>query len=261
MLVRTGIYGTERWTLRTTPETNRQEASLKVGELARRSGVSVRTLHFYGEIGLLVPSEHTLTGHRLYSVHDVARLQQIVSLRQLGLSLKEIGETMVSGSVSPAEVVNRHLTRIRDQIELQRQLCDRLERVAGALRSAVSPSIDDLLQAIEVTKMLEKYTPEQRALFEERARIVGQERIKEVEAEWPVLIAEVRAEMAAGTDPSSEKVQALMRRWTALGREFHGDNQELIGVLRESVTGLPARDPSGGLDQEVIAYIARAQKR
>ena len=246
--------------MRTADAVTCQAASLKVGELARRSGVSVRTLHYYGEIGLLAPSEHTPTGHRRYSVNDVGRLQQIVSLRQLGLSLTEIRACLARRSVSPAEVVDRHLARVREQIELQRQLCDRLERVGRALRSTGSPSIEDLLHAIEVTKMLEKYTPEQRALFEERARTVGQERIREVEAAWPVLMAEVRAKMSAGTDPSSERVQALAKRWAALGREFHGDHPELLQVMRQSVTGLPDRDPNGGIDQEMIAYIVRAQK-
>ena len=236
------------------------ERPLKVGELARRSGVSVRTLHYYEEIGLLTPSEHTPTGHRLYSVEDVKRLQQIVSLRQLGLSLSEIRVCLAARSFDPADVVDRHLARVRQQTELQRQLCERLERVSRSLRSSGSPPLDDLLQAIEVTKMLEKYTPAQRALFEERARIVGQERIREVEAEWPVLIAEVRAEMTAGTEPLSERVQSLAKRWSSLGREFHGDSKELISVLRESVAGLPERDPSGGLDQELMRYIARAQQ-
>jgi hypothetical protein len=66
--------------------------------------------------------------------------------------------------------------------------------------------------------------------------------------------------MAAGTDPSSERMQALARRWSALGREFHGDSQELTGVLRDSVVGLPDRDPNGGIDHETIAFILGAQK-
>jgi len=182
-------------------------------------------------------------------------------LRQLGLSLTEIRECLASGSVSPAEVVDRHLARVREQIELQRHLCDRLERVAWALRATGAPSIDDLLQAIEVTRMLEeKYTPEQRALFDERARTVGQERIREVEAEWPVLIAEVREEMTAGTDPASERVQGLAKRWQALGHEFHGGNEDLKRLAQSSVSALPERDRAGGIDQEMLAYIARAQK-
>ena len=235
-------------------------SSLKVGELARRSGVSVRTLHYYEEIGLLTPSQHTPTGHRLYAAGDVARLQQIVSLRQLGLSLTEIRECLAGRTLDPAEVVDRHLGRIREQIEWQRLLCERLERVAATLRASGSPSVDDLLYAIEVTTLLEKYTPEQRALFEERARVIGQERIREVEAAWPLLIAEVRAEMNAGTDPADERVQCLARRFDALGHEFHGGNEELKRLAEHSVSGLPERDPAGGMDREMMRYMSRVQR-
>jgi DNA-binding transcriptional MerR regulator len=242
------------------PGSAHRTAPLKVGELARRSGVSVRTLHYYEQIGLLAPSAHTPTGHRLYALEDVTRLQQIVSLRQLGLSLTEIRECLTLRSFDPLTVVEIHLTRVREQIELQRRVCDRLERVARALRSSGSAPLDDFIQAIEVTRMLDKYPPEQRALFEERARIIGQERLREIEAAWPTLISEIRAEMAAGADPASERVQALMTRWRALGREFSGDNQAVISLMRDVASGLPARDPAGGMDQEVIAYAVRAQQ-
>lgn len=59
----------------------------RVGELAKRTGVSVRTLHWYEEIGLLSPSQRSEAGHRLYAAEDLGRLQQIQSLRQLGFSL------------------------------------------------------------------------------------------------------------------------------------------------------------------------------
>src|SRR3954464_5955502 len=64
--------------------------ALKVGELARRTGLTTRTLHHYDEIGLLKPSLHTEAGHRLYTADDVARLQQVLSLRQLGFALEEV---------------------------------------------------------------------------------------------------------------------------------------------------------------------------
>src|SRR5436853_6916 len=56
----------------------------KVGQLAKRTGISVRTLHHYDQIGLLTPSHRTESGHRLYDRDDVVRLQQIVMLRQRG---------------------------------------------------------------------------------------------------------------------------------------------------------------------------------
>lgn len=62
----------------------------KIGELASQSGITVRTLHHYHQIGLLVPSEFTEAGHRLYTEFDVSKLQQILVLKQLGLSLDVI---------------------------------------------------------------------------------------------------------------------------------------------------------------------------
>src|SRR5215217_3037827 len=102
---------------------------LKVGELARRTGLTVRTLHHYDAIGLLKPSLHTESRHRLYTAGDVARLQQVLSLRQLGFSLEEVRACLDRPGFSPLEVVRLHLGRLREQIELQRKLCERLEAV------------------------------------------------------------------------------------------------------------------------------------
>jgi DNA-binding transcriptional MerR regulator len=62
----------------------------KIGELARRTGLTVRTLHHYDEIGLLSPAERSDGGHRVYDEADVQRLYRIVSLRSLGFPLDAI---------------------------------------------------------------------------------------------------------------------------------------------------------------------------
>src|SRR6516164_4066930 len=108
--------------------------SLKVGELARRTGLTIRTLHHYDEIGLLRPSLHTESGHRLYTVGDIARLQQVLSLRQLGFSLEEIQGCLSRADFSPLEVIRLHVARLREQIELQRALCERLEGLAACFQ-------------------------------------------------------------------------------------------------------------------------------
>src|SRR3954467_515981 len=110
--------------------------ALKVGELAKRAGLTVRTLHHYDEIGLLKPSLHTEAGHRLYTAGDVARLQQVISLRQLGFSLPEVRDCLNQPDFSPLEVIGLHLARLREQIEWQRKLCERLEALAVRLRAA-----------------------------------------------------------------------------------------------------------------------------
>src|SRR5215207_8272151 len=135
----------------------------KVGELAGVTGLTVRTLHHYDEIGLLKPSRRTRSGHRLYGEADVARLQQVTSLRQLGFPLEQIRDLLDRRGVSPREVVALHLARVREQIEHQRTLAERLERIATRLEAAETVSADELIQTIEATTMYEKhYTPEQR---------------------------------------------------------------------------------------------------
>jgi MerR family transcriptional regulator, thiopeptide resistance regulator len=142
--------------------------ALKVGELARRTRLTIRTLHHYDEIGLLRPSLHTESGHRLYTAGDVARLQQVLSLRQLGFSLEEIRDCLDRPDFSPLEVIRRHVARLREQIELQRGLCERLEALAY-FASAGEVSAEDLLQTIEVMSMIESYyTPEQVESFRKR---------------------------------------------------------------------------------------------
>ena len=94
-----------------TGEVVMQQGALKVGELARRTGLTVRTLHHYDEIGLLRPSLHTGSGHRLYTAGDVARLQQLVALRQLGFSLEDVRACLDRADFSPREVIDRYVRR------------------------------------------------------------------------------------------------------------------------------------------------------
>ena len=67
-----------------------EEQLYQVGELAELSGVSVRTLHYYGEIGILEPRERTEAGYRLYGAEAVLRLQRIRVLQELGVPLAEM---------------------------------------------------------------------------------------------------------------------------------------------------------------------------
>ncbi len=189
--------------------------ALKVGELARRTGLTIRTLHHYDEIGLLKPSFHTASGHRLYTAADVARLQQVLSLRQLGFSLEEVRDCLHRADFSPLKVIGLHLARLRELIAWQQQLCERLEAVAAHLGAAEEVSADEFLRMIEVMTMMEKhYTPEQMKQFAEVAKQVGPDEIRAIEEAWTALLGEVRAHR--DLDPASPEAQALGRRWEEL---------------------------------------------
>ena len=175
--------------------------ALKVGELARRTDLTVRTLHHYDEIGLLKPSLHTEAGYRLYTRGDVARLQQVLSLRQLGFALEEIRDCLDRPGFAPLEVIRLHVARLREQIELQRKLCERLEALAEHFRTAEEVSADVFLYTIEVMTMIENYyTPEQMESFRKRreeAAAAGQEPAeiaRQGQADWNALLAQYKAD-------------------------------------------------------------------
>jgi DNA-binding transcriptional MerR regulator len=232
----------------------------KVGELAKQTGLTVRTLQYYDDIGLLRPSYRTQSGHRLYIGKDIGRLQQIISLREVGFSLDEIRECCSRPGFSPRRVVQLHIGRLKQQIEAQSRLCNRLEAIAKRLDSAEEISVEELIQTIEVTRMLKYYTPEQQEELKRRAEAVGEERIRQVEQkEWPDLIAEVRAEMEKGTDPSSQRVLELAKRWTGLVAEFTGGNPGIekaagqVWQQEQSIHGYQT-----GPIREMMAYISKA---
>jgi MerR family transcriptional regulator, thiopeptide resistance regulator len=236
--------------------------ALKVGELARRTGLTVRTLHHYDEIGLLRPSLHTEAGHRLYTGDDVARLQQVLSLRQLGFSLEEVRDCLKRPDFSPLEVIRLHVARLREQIELQRGLCERLEALAVHFHAAGEVSADAFLRTIEVMNMIENYyTPEQLEYLRKRreeAGPAGEELAKQGQADWAALFADLTAAMEQGIDPADPKVQALEQHRQALVNAFSGGDagieQSLTRLWTEQEDKLAAQY---GIDPKLLAYLGR----
>jgi len=238
--------------------------ALKVGELAKRTGLTVRALHHYDEVGLLRPSLRTEAGHRLYAAADVARLQRVMSLRQLGFSLDEIRDCLDRKGFSPLEVLRWHAARLREQIQFQSALCERLEAIAVRLESAGEVSADDFLHAMEAMTVIESYyTPEQLEQLKKRREEVGEERIAQAPSDWEALTAEVRAAKEKGLDPADPRVQALARRWQGLIDEFTGGDpgiaQSLAKLWKEQGANLAAQYGSVH-DPSLAEYIGKALK-
>ncbi len=230
----------------------------KVGELARQTGLSERTLRYYDQIGLLRPSLRSGGGYRLYTAEDIARLQQIKSLRQLGLALDEVRAWLDQPGFAPLAAVELQLERLRTQLALQRLLIERLEALAAWLRAAQTPPTRLLLNTIEVMMNVDYgkyYTPEQLAELKQRGEQIGTERMQAVAAEWPQLIGEVRVAMEAGADPASEPVQVLAQRWQGLLAEFTGGNPAIQSSLSQMWTQEPGLGQMSGIDEKLAAYV------
>lgn len=234
----------------------------KVGELAERTGVSVRTLHYYEEIELLRPSHRSSAGHRLYTPADVRRLSHIKSLRQLGFSLDEIKAALDDPRFSPLEIVERQLGRLREQIAAEQRVCDRLEQIASSLRAGHEVGTEDLFRTIEAMTMYEKYFNEEQ-LNELRVRreALGEDKMRENQQQWVELIAAMRQEMQAGTDPQSAAVRELAKRWRGLMEAFTGGSAAVEESLKQMYRSEPSVRSRFGLDAELSAYIGKALRQ
>ena len=96
-----------------------------MGQVDKAAGVTVRTLHHWEQVGLLVPSGRTAAGYRTYDADDVARLQRVLAYRELGFGLDEVRALLDDGT----DVVGE----LRRQSELLRDRASRLLQVAAAL--------------------------------------------------------------------------------------------------------------------------------
>ena len=125
---------------------------LTVGQVAEQFGLTVRTLHHYDEIGLLVPSERTSAGYRLYTTEDMTRLQNVVVYRRLGFALEEIAVLLDEQAAADSGAVARHLRRQRAEV------LSRLDEMHD-LVTAIDQALAKEVSGMKLTK------EEQKALF------------------------------------------------------------------------------------------------
>ncbi|HMS14593.1 MAG TPA: MerR family transcriptional regulator [Microthrixaceae bacterium] len=128
-------------------------APLRVGELASATGLTVRTLHHYEEIGLLVPSARSAAGHRLYGDRDVDRLYRIRLLRGLGMGLDAIRVALDDGGWDLGGALQAHARAVARDLAATQRLNARLATLVAALDGASRSATDDLMQLLEEMTM------------------------------------------------------------------------------------------------------------
>ncbi|MDQ3786715.1 MAG: MerR family transcriptional regulator, partial [Actinomycetota bacterium] len=126
---------------------------LTIGELARRTGLTTRTIRFYSDEGLLPPAERTHAGYRLYDGESLARLELLRTLRELGLGLPDASAAL-AGRSSVADLARRHVELLDEQI--------RVLRLRRAVLRAIART-DAELDEVKLMKNLATMTDEERA--------------------------------------------------------------------------------------------------
>jgi DNA-binding transcriptional MerR regulator len=124
---------------------------------------------------LFSPSERSDSGHRLYNEADIKRLQQILSLKDLGISLEEIQTVLRGNLYTPYDIVSIQIERIKKNIKTQQKLLSELERVAERMNQHESLSVESFTTLLEMMKgNHEKYIIEHRLNWENRFDQLGE---------------------------------------------------------------------------------------
>ena len=201
-----------------------------VHEFAERAGVTVKALHHYDRLGLLKP-RRTDAGYRLYADSDLERLEQIVALKFVGLSLKQI-----------KVVLDREALPLPDALRLQREALNeqrrRLDRAIDAIEDAearIPPErasdASVLKTLIEVIGMHDQLDV-MKKYFSEDAWAEARHHYERWPSQlWRDLYRDVEA--ALGEDPASERGRALAARWLALSKRDAGGHARVrAGLMR-----------------------------
>lgn len=224
---------------------------LKVGELASRIGLTVRTLHHYDTIGLLKPSARSDAGYRLYNQVDVARLHSIQALRHLGLPLADVATMLERGGEGLGETIARQIRALGHEITQATELRARLQLLQERLATGDAPDMSDWLSTLSLMTTYSKYfsAAEIKRILENRTT---------QGAAWELLIAETRQAMQQQLAPDCKHVQSLALRWMNLTLAMMDDDFNLIDRWGQMYSTEPTGQFKNGPGPEVVGYINAA---
>ena len=214
-------------TANTAPRRSEDSGELTVGQVAGLVGVSVRTLHHWDEIGLVVPSARSWAGYRLYEPDDVARIHRVLVYRETGMPLAEVARILDDPDVD----ATAHLARQRELLQ------HRIAHLTRMLRA-----VDTMM---EKNSMGENLTPQQ------QAEILG--------AEWDPAWQKEAEERWGDSDEwaqSAARKAAMTRQdWARVAEETEALETDLANAMREGV--VPGSERANALAERHRASIDR----
>lgn len=219
-----------------------EEDQRTVGAIARLVGISVRTLHHYDHIGLVVPSGRTASGYRMYDDADVERLHRVLTYRELGFPLEQIATLLDDPSVDA-------MAHLRDQHDLLTERIDRLHRMVAAVEEMMNAKKDGIqLTAAEQAEIFgddwpgDEYATEAQERWgdtdawrqsQERTARFDKDDWRRIKVEGDALEAKLADVMRAGVTAGSPEADALAEQHRAGINRFYDCGYEMHVCLAE----------------------------
>lgn len=209
---------------------------MTVKEVSRLTGVSIRTLHYYDEIGLLHPQKVNDAGYRFYGKAQLKKLQQILLFRQLEFPLKEIKKIMESPGFDAEEALDQQI----ELLKLRRKHLDNLLELALEIKKNGEMNMD--FKAFDTTE-IDQYAEEAKARWGEtdaykesaaRTKNYTKDDFDRINGEMTEIYRRLGALKDAGTDPSApECLQAIRDFQSLITNNYYNCTDEMMKGLAE----------------------------
>ena len=199
-----------------------------VKKLAELSGVSVRTLHYYDQIGLLSPAVRSGAGYRQYGEAELLRLQQILFYKTLDFSLKEIKSLLDSPEFDLINSLEQHKKALQDRAEYMKTLLQTLTKTIDHLKKGTMLDYETLYEGLPADK-IEPYRQEAREnwgeAFERSERHLSKMQkgdLQNLKKDFDICWRKLASMCEQGASPSAAEVQAEIAMHYQYIRQFWG---------------------------------------
>ena len=226
---------------------------IQVGELAKRAGITVRTLHHYAQTGLLLPSARSAAGYRLYNLADVQRLHMIQTLAKAGLELAEIRGFLEQRSLSLAELLDGQITLLDKQQRSIHTLRNRLVELRTGLTDDATPDLESWLQTLELMNMYDRWFSKEE--LQQLPFAVEKEALADI---WSGLVTEVKHLLEQNVSVTDARATDLASRWMERLEQDTAGKPEFLTRLNEMHSVEPQMQEQTGITPEITDYITRA---
>ncbi|MCB9136243.1 MAG: MerR family transcriptional regulator [Anaerolineales bacterium] len=213
----------------------KENGSYTVKQLSELAGVSVRTLHYYDEIGLLRPSSVGANHYRSYDDAALLRLQQILFYREMALDLTQIKAILDAPNFDLVSALQTHRQTLQTKIERLNTLIQTVDTTILHILGEVNMSQKKIFQGFSEEKQ-KAYEEEATNLWGETVKETtklwnsyGKARQQEILDEGGAIYADLATNMDKG--PESEEIQAMLVRWHDHLRYFYEPSIETLAGL------------------------------
>ncbi|WP_141527978.1 MerR family transcriptional regulator [Bacillus sp. AFS023182] len=239
---------------------------ISIQELTKETGVTVRTLRYYDQIDLLRPSGKTEGGHRLYSETDVIRLQQILFLKEIGFSLKEITNMLVTGGFSLKESLEQQLKFVQEE----KKKFTRMERILQAVVYSAELEGELNWKIMFELIQLSQQSPRIREMFQKQIFSDEEQKLlrnlpnmseeDENVREWVDILKQLRSFMTEGKDTSHDEVQEATKRLMGKCIEMANGDEAFLDKLWEVRKSKEDSQKMNmyPIEEELLAYMDEA---